>query len=315
LRPESVAEARGLLAALFPPTRLRFAESIGAHLKIETDLPTGTFKPRGAIYALHKHAESGPVPEVVAASTGNHGAAVAYAARARCIPAAIFVPRGSNPIKLARIRRLGATIQECGASLAETIDRAAEYAEKHGAYFLHDASDPYVPVGTATIAAEIMEQLPAVESICVPVGDTALIRGVAAEAKRRKPSVRIVGVQAENAPAYHRSWQSGATVITESADTIADGLATTRALADNVASIRQLVDEMVLVSEQELIEAVGMLLFQEQLVAEPSAAAPLAAFQRHGRPGANTVLLVTGCNISRDVLCRVVNQFSVGRST
>ena len=290
----------------FPPTRLRFAESVGAYLKLETDLPTGTFKVRGAIYALNQHPSA---TEAVAASTGNHGAAVAFAAKARGIPASIFVPRGANPVKLARIRGLGATIHESGATLTEAIDCAADYAHRRGAYFLHDASDPHVPLGTATIAAEIMEQLPSVEAIYVPVGDTALIRGVASEAKRRKSSVRIVGVQAENAPAYYRSWHSGDVVVTESADTMADGLATTRPLADNVACIRRLVDEMVLVSEQEMMEAIGLLLFREQLVAEPSAAAPLAAFRKSARTNPNTVLLVTGSNIAPDVLQRAAASF------
>jgi threonine dehydratase len=306
---ESVAEARQLLAGLFSPSRVQFAESLGVYLKLESDLPTGTFKVRGAVYALSRRMEAATVPEVVAASTGNHGAAVAYAARVRGIPATIFVPCGSNRVKLERIARLGGDIHEIGATLAESIDHAAEYATKRGAYFLHDATNPYVSVGTATIAAELIEQLPFLDRIYVPVGDTALIRGVAAEAKHLKPGVRIIGVQAENAPAYYRSWQSGTAVITDSADTIADGLATTRPILENVECIRELVDEMLLVSEPDLLDAVGCLLFREHLVAEPAAAAPLAAFRKYGSIEGRTALLVTGCNISVELLKRAALSF------
>jgi threonine dehydratase len=298
-----VAEARALLARYFAPSRLIYSDALGAYLKLESDLPTGTFKCRGAIYALSRCEGAA---EVVAASTGNHGAAVAYAAKLRSIPATIFVPRGANPVKLERIARLGGTIREVGVTLAESIDYAADYAAARGAYFLHDASDPFVPIGTATIAAELMEQLPAVDSIYVPVGDTALIRGVAEEAKRVKPSVKIIGVQAKNAPAYYRSWQSGTVVLTDSANTIADGLATTRPLAENVAVIGKLVDEMVLVSEEELLDAIGWLLFHEHLVAEPAAAATVAAFLKHKREEGTPVLLITGCNLAPDVLRRAV---------
>jgi threonine dehydratase len=306
---ESVVEARRLLASLFSPSRVQFAEALGAYLKLESDLPTGTFKVRGAIYALSRRMESSCVREVVAASTGNHGAAVAYAARVHGIPATIFVPCRSNPVKVARISRLGGTIHEIGVTLAESIDYAADYAITRDAYFLHDATDPDVPVGTATIASELMEQLPFLDHIYVPVGDTALIRGVAVETKRIKPGVRIIGVQAENAPAYYRSWQSGGVVVTNAANTMADGLATTRPIAENVACIRELVDEMLLVSEAELLDAVGSLLFHENLVAEPAAAAPLAAFRKSGPIEGRTALLITGCNISHELLKRVALSF------
>jgi threonine dehydratase len=246
--------------------------------------------------------ESAAVREVVAASTGNHGAAVAYAARERGISATIFVPCGSNPVKLARIGRLGGAVHEIGATLAESIDHAADHATRRGAYFLHDATDSDVPVGTATIASELMEQVSDLDRIYVPVGDTALIRGVAAEAKRIRPGVRIIGVQAQNAPAYYRSWQSGDVIVTDSANTMADGLATTRPIAENVKCIRELVDEMLLVTEAELLEAIGCLLFQEHLVAEPAGAAPVAAFRKTGSTELRTALLVTGSNISSELL-------------
>src|SRR5205823_4312738 len=137
---------------------------------------------------------------------------------------------------------------------------AAEFAREHGHYFLDDASDPLVPAGTATIASEILDEIPAPDVIFVPMGDTALIRGVAAEAKRRLPRVRIIGVQAEQAPAYVRSWQQGRVIVPDECDTIADGLASLHPLETNVVAIRELVDEVRLVSEQELLDAIRILL-------------------------------------------------------
>src|SRR3954454_16909572 len=240
--PQRIADAQSLLARHFGPTPIARAASLSSpghdvFLKIETGLPTGSFKVRGAIYALSaRMARDGlqgvrPLREVVCASTGNHGAAVAYAAQQLGIAATIFLPDNPNPVKAARILALGARLVKAGVDLSAAIDTAQQYADREGAFFLHDASDPDVPVGTATIGAEILDQLPAVDAIYVPMGDTALIRGVAAAAKQLRPSVRIVGVVAEQAPAYLLSWRrsrgTAETEVVETAtcDTIADGLA------------------------------------------------------------------------------------------
>src|SRR5919106_3434118 len=157
-------EARELLKKHLQPTRLVQAESLERrsngqiYLKIESDLPTGSFKPRGALNALLTNAERRPVAGVVAASTGNHGAAVAYAARFAKLPATIFLPENPNPVKRARILGFGATVVEHGTpDQSSPTEAAAAFALEHGYYFLNDASDPLVPVGTATIAAEIMD--------------------------------------------------------------------------------------------------------------------------------------------------------------
>jgi threonine dehydratase len=301
------------------PTPLTRAASLGhpsrdVYLKIETGLPTGSFKIRGAIYSLWMNAARRRVGEVVAASTGNHGAAVAYAGRFLGIPATIFLPASPNPVKAARIRELGARIVEGGADLSAAIDAAYDYCARGGAFFLHDAADPDVPSGTATIAAEIVEQLPTVGAIYVPMGDTALVRGVASAARRLTPVVRIVGVVAEGAPAYARAWRSGEAIETPSADTIADGLAVRRALAPNVASIRALVDDVRTVSDEEMLRAIDWLMMREHVIAEPSGAAATAAFLKEVRLKADgtydasagpSVLLVTGGNIAPETTASV----------
>lgn len=312
---KEVQNARELLGRYLRPTRLIFAESLAqrsgarVHLKVETDLPTCSFKPRGAFNALLTTATQRRVSGVVAASTGNHGAAVAYAARIVKVGATIFLPENPNPVKRARIVALGAKVIERGAmGSSAPSEGAAEFAREHGHYFLDDATDPLVPVGTATIASEILEKIPAPDVIFAPMGDTALIRGIAAETKRRHPGVRIVGVQAEQAPAYVRSWQQGGVVVTDRCDTIADGLASLHPVEANVTAIRELVDEVRLVSELELLDAIRILLLDEHVVAEGAGAAATAAFLQDPSAYANAeiVLLVTGANLSPEVLRRAV---------
>jgi len=313
---EQVNAARELLRRFFKPTRLVRAERLGrdsdsrVFLKLETDLPTGSFKPRGALYALMKNLQRRDIRAVVAASTGNHGAAVAYAAQLAKLPATIFLPESPNQIKRARIVALGATVKEVeskGPSLANT---AAAFAQEHDYYFLNDASDELVPVGTATIAAEILDEMPTPDVMIVPMGDTALIRGVATEAKRRHPVVRIVGVQAAQAPAYARSWQEDQVVTTDTCDTIADGLATCIPLEANVRAIRSLVDEVRLVSEDELLQGIRTLLFEEHLVAEAAGAATTAAFLQNptAYAGRSVVLLITGSTIPHELLSQAARQ-------
>ena len=302
-------EARELLARHLPQTRLVSAQSLQknqeqkVYLKLESELPTSSFKVRGALYALNVNMKRRAVTEVVASSTGNHGAAVAYAAKLLGAKARIFLPENSNPVKKANIQRLGAEIVEKGAiDLAGAFEAAAEYARQSGAFFLNDADDPDLPAGPGTIALEILEQAPSARTIYVPMGDTALIRGVAEAAKQISQDVRIIGVQSERAPSYTLSWKAGRAIGTEACDTIADGLATRTPLEANVEAIRRLVDEIALVSEDEMLEAIRRLALDEHVVAEPAGAAATAAFLKASSSGAESVvLLVTGANVSAEV--------------
>ena len=315
----TIHDAQRFLAGYLTPTRLMPANSLtratGGHvyLKLETDLPTASFKVRGALYALSKNLQRAPIREVVASSTGNHGAAVAYAANLLGVNATIYLPENCNPIKRERIASLGARIVERGKDITDAFHEVVQYAERHGAYLLNDATDPDLPAGPGTIGCEILEQLPNVSTILVPMGDTALIRGIAAAAKQTSPGVRIVGVQSEQAPAYYLSWKQGEAICTETCDTIADGLSTRTTVAANVDAIRRLVDDVVLVSDQEMLDAVARLLFDEQVLAEPSGAATTAALlHRRSRVGENVVLVVTGANVSREVLERALATRSGG---
>lgn len=252
--------------------------------------------------------DCGAIQEVIACSTGNHGAAVAWAGKLLGVAARIFLPAGCNPVKRGKIASFGAEIVESGGTdLAAAFELANEYAKRPGVYFLNDATDSNLPAGPGTIGCEILEQLPTTDAIVVPMGDTALIRGVAAAVKQIAPSVKIIGVQAERAPSYFRSWKEDRVVGTDTCDTIADGLATRTPDAANVREIRKLVDDVVLVSEDAMLRAIEILLLEEHVLAEPAGAASTAALLNAGTDfGENVVLVVSGANISRDVLRRAV---------
>jgi threonine dehydratase len=312
----TIREAQRYLAQFFAPTRLisapflRQKKGKEVFLKLETELPTGSFKVRGAFYALAQRMKRGRVQEVVASSTGNHGAAVAYAAKQFGIKARIFLPTNCNPVKRSRIAALGAAIVESGGGdLASAFELAAEYARQPEVFFLNDATDPDLPAGPATIGCEILEQLPAASAIVVPMGDTALIRGIAAAAKQIAPQVKIIGVQAERAPTYYLSWKEGKVVSTETCDTIADGLATRTPEPANVRDVKSLVDEVVLISEQQMLRAIEVLLVEEHVLAEPAGAASTAALLESSiNCGDRPVLIVSGANISREVLKSAVQD-------
>lgn len=305
---QAIEQALGLLRQRFGQTRLYHATRLSAHagvdvhLKLESALPTGSFKVRGAYYALWARRQAGPISEVVAASTGNHGAAVAWSGRELGIPARIFLPLGANAVKAERIRSLGAHLTEIGRDIEDARRGAEAYVAETDALLLDDATSTEVPLGAGTIGLELLEQLPNCRTVVVPVGDSALIRGVAWAVKGMRPEVRVVGVQASGAPAYYRSWHAGRVVTTETAETIADGLATTTPTAPNVSAIRELVDAMMLVSEAELLGAMRLLLRDEAVVAEPAAAASVAALLQPGVsfPGP-VVALITGGNVAPEV--------------
>ncbi|MFQ5817293.1 MAG: threonine/serine dehydratase [Terriglobia bacterium] len=309
-----VEQARAVLRQRLPVTRLLQAQSLGravgasVYLKLESEAPTGSFKIRGAFHALYRQTQRGRLAGVVTSSTGNHGAAVAYAARVLGLPATVFLPEHPNPVKRARIAELGARILEAGRDYDAARAHAAHYAGEHGWFFLEDGRDPDLTTGAATLACEVLEQLPATNAIYVPVGDSTLIRGVAFAAKHLNPKVRVVGVQPERAPAYYRSWKERRVVTTDTCDTIADGLATRCPTEENVQALRELVDAMRLVAEDALLGAIARLLVDEHTVAEPAGAAATAAFLASGRAhaGQTVVLLVTGANITSEILRQAV---------
>lgn len=311
-RPDiaEIREARAFLAGHLPATRLIPSPSLTRHagrpvrLALECELPTGSFKVRGALWALARRLRDEDVGEVVASSTGNHGAAVAWAADRLGVSATIFLPEDPNPVKRGRIANLDARVVETGRDLSDAWSGAEAHAgEREDRFFLNDATDPHLPAGPATLALEALERAPDLRTFIVPVGDSALIRGVAAAVRAVRSDARMVGVQAEGAPAYARSWRRGEVVPTETAETLADGLATRRPVRANVEALRRLVDDMLLVSDAEMLAAIRHLALEEDVTAEPAGAAGVAALLARGDIGEGPVCIpVTGGNVTDRVL-------------
>jgi threonine dehydratase len=303
----AICEAQKLLGSHFGATRLVAAPELSragaaAYLKLELELPTGSFKPRGAICGLAANLRKRKIEEVTASSTGNHGAAVAYAAKLLGLRATIFLPANPNAVKRKKIADLGANIVEAGGTdLAHAFQQAVEYSSRPGVFFLNDATDGDLPAGPATIGLEILEQLSPARAIYAPMGDTALIRGVGAAVRHTNRDVKIIGVQAERAPSYFLSWTQGRPIPTATCDTCADGLATRTPDVENVRAICELVDDVVLVSEEEMISAIRRLHQLHGVIAEPAGAAATAAFLKHKDATGPAVLLVTGGNITDEV--------------
>jgi threonine dehydratase len=316
LTMDRVRAAQSVLRQVVAESRLAGTAKLSSqgggwvYLKLENEGPTGSFKVRGAYHAIDARMKrtNGKLPGVVTSSTGNHGAAVAYSAAKLHIPVRIYLPETPNPAKKARIAELGAEIVEVGKFLEETRHHAAKFAEESGWYNVVDGSESDMLPGTATIACEILDKLTRVDAIFVPVGDSTLIRGVAFAAKQLRPEIRIVGVQAEHAPAYALSFAKGHAISTDDSDTIADGLAVRHTTEENVREIAGLVDEFVLVSEEEMLRAMRHLLMQEHVIAEPAGAATTAAYLKTESRYANkmAVLVVTGSNVTEELLLRAL---------
>jgi threonine dehydratase len=267
----------------------RFRE--GVWLKREDGHELGAFKWRGALAVL----ESERPEAVVTASTGNHGAATAWAARRAGIPAIVFVPVASSAIKTALIEAQGAELRRAGADLDEAKAAAQAFAADRGFFFFEDGAEPAQFAGYEAIGDEILDALPDAAAVVVPVGNGALAIGVLRAFERRSPGALRVAVSAEQAPVMHDSWHAGRPLDGERSDTVADGLAVRVAIPLAVAELQPLVQRFELVSEQEL--AAGVAVYGAAGVrVEAAAAAPLALDLRERLPRP-TVLIVTGRNI------------------
>jgi threonine dehydratase len=268
------------------------------YLKREDVHELGAFKWRGALPVLERYRREG-ADTVVTASTGNHGAALAWAARRLGMTAIVFAPLGASHTKLAHLQRLGADLRLTGSDLDEAKDEAQAYAADRGLPFFEDGAEPAQLDGYAKIGEEIVEQLGAPPAAAiVPVGNGALFAGVA---RALGPTVRRVAVAAEGAPVMYESWRAGRVVESDRCETIADGLAVRVAIPQAVEWLRETANEFLLVSEDELMRAVARF-WDAGIRAEPAAAAALAALPRV--PERPVVLVVTGRNIDGGVLER-----------
>src|SRR5262249_8022959 len=247
---------------------------------------------------------------VVAASAGNHGLAVAFHAARLKIPATIVMPTWAPLIKVTSARRYGAEVIQWGANYDEAYERACAVGAERDAVFVHPFDDARVVAGQGTLGLELLEQLPDLDAVLAPVGGGGLIAGVGLAIKARRPSVRVVGVQAEALPAMLRALEAGARTRLNPAPTIADGIAVRQVGELTLDLARAHVDEIVTVTEQQLPTAILLLLEIETTVAEGAGAAPLAALLNRplGLADRRVALVLSGGNIDVTMLARIIER-------
>ncbi len=297
--------------ALEPP---ELASALGCRivLKCENLNPTGAFKVRGGVNLLAALTPEERTRGVVAASTGNHGQSVAYAARLFGGRATIFMPEAANPLKVAATESLGAKVVQTGRDFDSALVAAEEHAERHGLRFVHSSNEPLLVAGVGTAALELLETAPDLDYLFVPVGAGSGVLGAGVVARAVNPSIKVVGVQAEGAPAVYRSWCEGRRVVTENITTFAEGLATREPFAMPLALFPRLVDEMMLVSDDQIASGICLLIKTARQVAEGAGAATVAAAmaRRSELAGKNVGLILSGGNITIEQLSRILSGHS-----
>jgi len=281
-------------------------------LKPESFQVTGAFKPRGAFNAILSMLERGTRPPgVIAVSSGNHAQGVALAAATVGLPALILIPEGSNPAKVAATRALGAEVIQDGITFTNREQRMRELMEELGYVLVHPFDDWDVIHGAGTVVRELLEDEPDLEVIATPVGGGGLISGSAISAKSHNASIKVIGVEPETADDAYQSWKSGRIVtLPTSPKTMADGVRTvaigTRTF--EVMFANRLVDEIVLVTEEEIANAVRVAWSRLHLALEPTGTLPLAAYLAGKLPKGRTGLVFSGGNADLSTVATLLSH-------
>jgi threonine dehydratase len=300
-----VLRARGRIASHLPRTPLRnyplLDDLVGAevHVKHENHLPTGAFKVRGGINLISTLGPAERDAGVLAASTGNHGQSVAYAARLFGTRASIFVPDAANPVKVASMRALGAEVSEGGADFNDAVERCENEAARSGGRYIHSGNEPLLIAGVATGSLESLEDRPDLDVLIVPVGGGSGAAGACVVARAVRPAIEVIAVQSDAAPSAYRSWSARA-LVEDKIATAAEGLATRVPFELPQRILWKELDDFVLVSEDELRRATLHLIELTRNLVELAGAAALAAALklRERLAGRRVGIVCSGGNIS-----------------
>jgi len=300
-----VLAARQRIAPYLRPTPLYRYPALdamtGTHVwvKHENHQPTGAFKVRGGVSLVSRLTEEERRRGVIAASTGNHGQSIAYAADLFGVRAVICVPERANPVKVESMRALGAEVVFHGRDFDEAREHCEKQATEHGYRYVHSGNEPLHIAGVATYTVEILEARPDIEMIVVPVGGGSGAAGACVVAKAVRPSIEVIGVQSEAAPAAYRSWRSRS-LVDDTMGTFAEGLATRTAFELPQRIMWELLDDFVLASDDALRTATRVMIEKTRNLVEPAGAAALAAVL--GAPkrfaGRKVAVICSGGNIS-----------------
>ena len=299
---ERIAQAATVIDPVFLNSPQYLAESLNEQLdcglvvKVETLNPIRSFKGRGADYlvaSLHGR------PHLVCATAGNFGQGMAYAARKRGFPITVFAAANANPLKVERMRALGADVR-LGGDIEAAFLAAKAFATENRAQLVEDGRDPAIGEGAGTIGLELLRWPDPFDAILVPLGDGSLLAGIARWVKAHHPATHMIGVCATGAPAMERSWRSGRVQELERADTIADGLAVSIPYSEALADITSVVDDILLVEDSTMLEAMRLAHRELGVVLEPSGAAGLAALMtnRERFQGQLVSAILSGGNVT-----------------
>lgn len=313
--------AAGRIAHVIHRTELEHSATFSAmtgaeiYLKCENRQKTGAFKLRGASNKIFSMLERGERCPVVASSAGNHAQGVAYAAKMAGIPATIVMPEAAPIAKVKATEGYGARVVLAGSCYDDAYAEACRICRDEGAKFLHPYNDVEVITGQGTLSAEILDQLPETDVIIVPAGGGGLLAGVATAAKKLKPGIKVYGVQAEGADAVAQSFAAGHLVTTDSAATIADGIAVKAPGDITVELISRYADGVVTVSDLEISDAILQLMERSKQIVEPAGATPLAAVLsgKLDIAGKRVVCLLSGGNIDVSFIQCIIEQGLVAR--
>lgn len=319
LRPthgDTTAAAR-VISQHVEPTPLKregaLSKSLNANvfLKYEFLNPVRSFKIRGALNLAHTLANSKNVSRIITVSTGNHGAAMACACGEYNLPLTVGVPVNCDQSKLELIRQFGGELEMIGRDLDETKELLQQRPLSPDTVFIEDGSCPEIVAGTSTIGLEIVQELPNVEVVIVPVGNGALIGGIGTTLKEFNPSIRVIGVQSDLAPCMTLSFQAGHAVDTESCDTFATGMAVRVSIPEAVDLMLAVVDEMHMVSEIDLKEAMGAFYNRTGHLPEGAGVAPLAAAlkMRTALENKTVCLIASGANVDDTLRQEIKEKF------
>jgi threonine ammonia-lyase len=312
-------EARERLGTVIVKTKLIyssvFSEETGneVYIKPENLQRTGSFKIRGAYNKISKLTEEEKKKGVIASSAGNHAQGVALAAQKLGIKAVIVMPKHTPLIKVEATRKYGAEVILSGEVYDEAFQKAKELQEKEGYIFIHPFDDEDVIEGQGTIALEVLEELPDADIIMVPLGGGGLISGVAAAAKMKNPQIKIVGVEPEGAASALKSIEKGKVTELKEASTIADGAAVKRIGNIDFDYIKKYVDEIITVSDYELMEAFLLLVEKHKIVAENAGILSVAGLKKLKEKGKKIISILSGGNIDVLTISSMINKGLVVR--
>ena len=308
-----VLAARRRIAPHLRPTPLhaypQLGEPLGAEVRVkhENHQPTGAFKIRGGLNLVSQLSDDERARGLIAASTGNHGQSVAFAARGFGVSARICVPEHANPVKVAAMRQLGAELIEEGAGFDDARDNAERLADEAGYRYVHSGNEPHLIAGVGTETLEIFEDFPEVEVVIVPVGGGSGAAGACIVAKAVNPAAEVIAVQSEASPAAYRSWKAARSV--EAPDrTYAEGLSTGTPFELPQAILHDHLDDFVLVSDDQIRAAQRTMIEATRNLVEAAGASPLAAALALGDRlrGRRVALVASGGNVTREQLLEIL---------